>query len=224
MCTFTPRLANESRKISRRLEFEPIYKRYPEEAKIKERKMEEKRIQLLCEQTKQLTPKKSDPEAGEFHFELHEEESPFKRYEKCQQKVQKKKRDFYKQGVEWLEQRKAKIIGKQAEVIEMNFEEEQNLFVPKINRRSKSVVKMSFSQRQKQYERNTVQSKQNIVDKELSQFTYSPRINLKSQRIAEKSLTRIPLTERKMKKGIASAMALLMPDDEKIKFYDDDLN
>lgn len=95
--------------------------------------------------------------------------------------------------------------------------------MPKINRRSKSVVKMSFSQRQKQYERNTVQTKQNIIDKELRQFTYSPRINLKSQRIAEKSLTRIPLTERKMKKGMASAIALLMPDDDQIKFYDDTL-
>lgn len=40
-------------------------------------------MQQLCEQTKQLTPKKSDLEAGEFHFELQEEESPFKRYEKC---------------------------------------------------------------------------------------------------------------------------------------------
>lgn len=85
------------------------------------------------------------------------------------------------------------------------------------------MVKLSFSQRQKQYEKHSIQSKQSIIEKELNQFTYSPRINLKSQRIAEKSLTRVPLTERKMKKGMASAMALLMPDDEKIKFYDDTL-
>jgi hypothetical protein len=48
----------------------------------------------------------------EYHFELREEESPFKGYEKSNQKVQKKKRDFYKQGVEWLEQRKAKMLGR----------------------------------------------------------------------------------------------------------------
>ena len=80
-------MANESRKISRRLEFEPIYKRYPEEARIKERKLEEKRVQQLSELTRQLTPRKRDPDAMEFHFELQEQESPFKQFEKKQQVV-----------------------------------------------------------------------------------------------------------------------------------------
>lgn len=31
------------------------------------------------------------------------------------------------------------------------------------------------------------------------------------------------MTERKTKKGVANAMALLMPEDDKIKFYDDEL-
>lgn len=67
-----------------------------------------------------------------------------------------------------MEQRKAKMLGKQAEIIELNFEEEENLYVPKINKRSKSVVKLNFSQRQNQYERQSIQNKQNIIDKELS--------------------------------------------------------
>ena len=71
--------------------------------------------------------------------------------------MSKRKRDLYKTGVEWLEQRKLKMLGRQAEIIEMNFEEEENLFVPKINRKSRSVVKLNFTQRQSQYERQTIQ-------------------------------------------------------------------
>ena len=68
MCTFTPNLANESRKISRRLEFEPIHVRYAEEFKMKERRLEEKRIQQLTEVTQPLPARDRTQQSPEFHF------------------------------------------------------------------------------------------------------------------------------------------------------------
>lgn len=149
------------------------------------------------------------------------EDSPLKYYKKTDDGLKRKRKDFYKDGCDWLKRRRTKILNKQTEIIELNFEEQENLFTPRINRRSKSVVKLSFSQRQKQYQRRRSQNRQSLYDKELNQFSYSPRINLKSSRIAKRSLNRVPLSERNMGKSKSNAMAMLTGIDSFIQFHDD---
>lgn len=114
---------------------EPIYLRYEEVDKAKQKKLEQKRIEQLVEIKKSSAPriqevKPLDP------TEL--EDSPLKQYQRNGPKATHKRKDLYQNGVEWLEQKKVKILNKQSEVIELNFEEEENLFTPRINKRSQS--------------------------------------------------------------------------------------
>ena len=205
-CTFTPEITNRSRNICDVKGTEPIHMRYEREHRQKERKLEKERQRKNEKIINSL--KKPKPKTA-----LKDED----------QDQHAEKKDLYKQGREWLHRRNMKILEIQAEKMEKNFEQSEKLYRPRINERSRSSVKLNFSERQKMYKNRRDRNKRSLIAKENSTFTFTPRLNLKSLKMAKKA-------ERESERKAKTARGILDDPDKQtkeaieevyLKFYDD---
>lgn len=198
-CTFTPLLSNHSRKICKEKQKEPIYRRYKKEHRKKMRKIEEERVKRIEEVMKaMLKPKNS------IAKENTEEEIP----------TLEKKKDMYTEGKEWLQRRKEKLLEIRSKEIEKNFEDDQLLYTPRINKKSKSAIKIGFDKRQEIYMKRKTVNKKSIEKKELEKFAFKPKINEKSMKIANKR-------KRKLKKRKVVKEENQENQPGEVKFYND---
>lgn len=95
-------------------------------------------------------------------------------------------RDFYKDNQEWLEFKNAKIKQQQAVKLRRELTNPDLTFKPKINSRSKDLLKYhSFNERQFQFEKKK-NEKQTQLIKQLPKYTFKPNLNKKSLKMAEK--------------------------------------
>lgn len=200
-CTFTPLLTNKSRKICQENRKEPIHRRYKKEHKKKMRKIKKERIKKIEEIMKAML-KPKQPTSKENLEEM---------------KTLEKKKDLYTEGKEWLQRRKEKILEIKSKEIEKFFEDEETMYTPRINKRSKSAIKIGFKQRQKIYLRRRDVNQKNIEKKEMEKFTYKPKINEKSLKIAHRRKKKLrELSKEKIKQGRTEG------EKGEVKFYSDD--
>lgn len=174
-CPFTPALTNHSREITSRKNLKPIHKRYENEIKRKEEKINKERE----------NKKKIEKFRENKSLRKHKRRKSKKKIGLEEEIGNAKSRDLYKQGKKMLEKKHAKIYEEQARKIEQQFEEDQGFYKPKINEYSKTVIKMNFEERQKSFRRRKSKNQRDIKKRDCS-FTFKPRLNQKSLNMCEK--------------------------------------
>lgn len=199
-CPFTPALAIHSREIISKKKLRPIHQRYKTELKKKEKKIKKKRE--LRKKVEQFRERKSMKK-----FKRKKTKSKIG----LNQRGITKSRDLYKQGRELIKKKHAKIYEEQARQIELQFEENEDYFKPKINEYSKSVVKSDFEERQKMFKRRKIRNKRKLKKRNCS-YSFKPKLNKKSLDMYEENSDRNskvhtsrPRQKRKRRKGYSSS-------------------
>ena len=139
------------------------------------------------------------------------------RRKKSSQNVENESNELsiYETNQNWLEKRNNKVLKMQIDSVDKKKfrQEEEAPFHPKINKKSRSCVKMGFFQRQEQYKRQKEKNSKKLLDSLRKNYCFQPKINKKVSKftfIAKKE------AENK-KKGRMATRSML----EKLKIKDE---
>ena len=172
-CPFTPALSNRSRYLTSQRKMKPLHLRYDKELKKKNKKLRQERELKAKREKRQLTVTR-----GHSKLKKPTRSQSIKR-------TAEKSTDMYKKGKRWMQDKNARIYELQAQVIERNFEEEQNFYRPRINKKSQEIVS-KFEERQKLFTKRKSRNKRTL-SKCANNYSFKPMINKKSAKMVEKN-------------------------------------
>lgn len=165
---FTPAISNQSRLICKMNKQEPIYVRYQEYLDEKNKKLEEireekKRREKAEAKTQMATNRKRRRSKDDID------------------------RDFYKDNKDWLEKKNRKIKNQVAQKLRREVTDPNLTFKPRINSRSKDILRdKNFEERQRIY-RKKKDKKQLKTIMALPTYKFKPNLNKNSLAMASKS-------------------------------------
>lgn len=169
-CPFTPALTNQSRKIANKKRLTPIHKRYKEEFERKERKIEEERQRKRRIEEEKIKRTSRGKKRRKFRNSFSRDQR-----EKSKSHIARSI-ELYKNGKKMVNRKRDMIFEEQSKQMQRQLEEDEELFKPKINKVSRSVVKTSFEQRQKSFRKRKSRNKRSIMKRDCS-YSFTPRIN-----------------------------------------------
>lgn len=175
-CPFTPALTNQSREITERNNLKPIHERYQKEIEKKEKKIKKQRE--LKKRIEDIKERKSIKNFTSRNNKRRSSEIKFGFKPKYESAGLARSKDLYKQGKKMIEKRNERIYEEQTKRFEMEFEEDEDFYKPKINEYSKSVVKSNFEERQKMFKRRKNRNKRQLSVK--NSCSFKPKLNEKS--------------------------------------------
>lgn len=207
-CPFAPALCNKSRDIVDKLKIKKIQDRYEEDfkrkqEKIQKEKLESERKEMLTYQSQQIhrTDRYSSVKKSESIRNLNSINKNKKSFRKSLNRSrgsdyfghdsQSPRKNIYESQKEWLEKRDLKILQMQKDSAdkELMYGEEYS-FVPHINKRSSSRIKMEFFDRQQMYKKNK-EEKLDRLNKSTDDMTsFHPKINKNTSQLIESAQKR----------------------------------
>lgn len=216
-CPFAPALCNKSRDIVDRRRLRKIYDRYEDEHKEKERRLnleriEKERREMELYQSMQIhrPSNRKYSSSKRSNRSRSRRNSVSKNYTTTKNKRRSRRvslrnsysfmnrgdqfesprKSIYDTQKEWLDRRNEKILRMQMDNADRELMEgEEYNFIPKINRRSSSRIKMDFFERQQMYKKKKEKNIEKL-NRSVDSYSFQPRINSNSTQLIKTALKR----------------------------------